>query len=163
MTKGPAEATAPSGCLVLAIYAALASSGAFVLAMAAPWPLGALGIIDPNWAILTGMWLALPTVLSLLAAATLSLVGLIRGPGTLRKRIGAWWVVGGGGCALSAVIAPSVDFNPYLRTPPAPFGVSHAALVIGLGLCILLPCMWILRAERTGLFVKSDRTQHPRP
>jgi hypothetical protein len=147
MTEGPPQ-TASQSAAVLVTNAILAITGAVVLAMVAPMPLAALGVISQDalqgLMTLTALGLALPAIALVLAAAVLSIIGLARGPGILRVRLAAWWTIGVGGLALSAVTAPSVGFNPYLGIPQPGFGASDAFLVAGLGLSILLPCRWFI-------------------
>ena len=159
MTDAPTQTSSAPDLGTFLTYVSFAVSGGCVLAMAAPWLLGALGIVDPGWTELTIMWVAIPSVLSVLVAGILSLIGLVRGPWTLRMRTLGWWVVAGGGCAHSMATAPSVDFNPYLGIPAARFGVSHAALMIGVGLGTLMPCRWVVREWRSA---KPFAAKHPR-
>jgi hypothetical protein len=131
-------------------YLVLALTGALLLSLAATPLLAAVGVIGPNsqqgWATMIGMWLALPIAVSLLAAAILSLVGLVRGPRVIRLRLAAWWVVSVGGSALSQALASMPGFNPYLGTPQPIFGVSDALLAVCLSLSVFLPCRWFLLA-----------------
>jgi hypothetical protein len=127
------------------------TSAAFAL-LAAPQLLASVGLVSETslqgWVTFIGMWLALPLVILVPAAAILSLVGLVRGPSLLRMRLAAWWVVGAGGGALALALERTPGFNPYLGTPQPTFGVSDALLALCVGLCVFFAIRWFALSQR---------------
>ena len=124
------------------------TSSAFAL-LFAPQLLASVGLVShtslQGWVAFIGMWLALPLVMLVPAAAILSLVGLVRGPYMIRVRLAAWWAI-----ALAAALwLPTPSFNPYLGTPQATFGLSDAVFALCLGLWVSLALTWLLRASRS--------------
>jgi hypothetical protein len=101
-----------------------------------------------GWETFVGMWLALPLVVLVPAAAILSLVGFVRGPQLLRMRLLAWWVVGAGGDSLALALAPKPGFNPYVGTPQPLAGLSDGLLALCLGLCVFFATWWYVQARR---------------
>jgi hypothetical protein len=136
MTGDPRDVPGYYGSLIT--YAVLAWTGGVALVMATPVLLVDLRIIDEGslqgLMMLIGIWLGLPFFLSALVAATLSLIGLLRGPWTLRRRLALWWLIAVGGFVLSDATT-------------AWLSGGHALLVIIVGLTCLLPCLWIRRTE----------------
>ena len=123
------------------------TSSAFAL-LAAPQLLASVGLVSHDslqgWVTFIGMWLALPLLMLVPAAAILTLVGLVRGPYVIRVRLGVWWAIALGG----ALSLPTPGFNPYTGPQPT-FGLGDAVLALCLGLCISLALTWLLRASRS--------------
>lgn len=144
---GPTKSrTGSSTYLILAL-----TSAGFAL-LAAPELLAAVGLASERslqgWMAFVGILLAFPLAILVAAAVILSLVGLLRGPSVLRRRLAAWWAVGAAGLALPRAFAPTPGFNPYLGTPQPTFGVGDAVLTLSLGLCVFLAARWFALSRR---------------
>ena len=148
MTRDLMQSNAGSRQGGVVTYLVLALAGAFPLVLFAPQSLAGLGVIGHDnmelWATLLFIWLALPIGVVFLAAAILSLVGLVRGSPGHRIRLLIWWINSAVGVSISLGVVASLGFNPFLGSSQLAFSLHVGCL----GLSVALPCWWVWRSAR---------------
>lgn len=126
-----------------------------------PTLLGIFGAMDDDsayaWSWFLGIWLAMPLLALGLMAAILSIAVVVRGPSSHRWRLLWWWLCAG--CAVFGIAQQPAAQSTYVESAAA--GLVDAALVVGLLLCILLPCL-VLRRAAERHWSSAEQTQMAR-